>query len=234
MEGEQTRRVELGGDVGERELHALQARDGAAEGGALLVRRPRPARGRARAMPQACAAMMMRPPSRVASATFSPCSSSPIMVARAEAVAVEGQLRGRRRVQAHLRQLAAEVKPSPRSARKHETPFGAGPAGAREEDEDVGEAAVGDPCLGAVDAPAVAVGGRGRADRGRVRAGVGLGQGIGAERSPVASRGRYFSFCSAVPARSSGAAPSRVCTATPAEVPASAARDLLDDQRQRV
>ncbi len=39
--------------------------------------------------------------------------------------------------------------------------------------------------------------------------------------SPVASRGRYFAFCSSLPNRSSGAAQSPACTATATDRPAS-------------
>ena len=71
-----------------------------------------------------------------------------------------------------------------------------------EDGEDVGEAAVGDPRLLAVEDVVLAVRGqpRGRLGRERVGAGVRLGQ-ARRRRSAraLASRGRYRAFCSSVP-----------------------------------
>ena len=123
----------------------------------------------------------MRPPSSVASATLRPAPSSPSRSASATrrpsnaSSAVDEVCRPSLGISFETRQALAGA----RQERAHAA--GARAARAREHDHRVGEAAVRDPGLGAVQQPVVAVALGARADAGGVAAGVGLGQRVAAE-----------------------------------------------------
>ena len=98
------------------------------------------------------------------------------------------------------------------STRKHEIPCRA-LTGAGEQAVEVGDAAVGDPRLGAVDAVAVVDAGGLARQRRRVGTGLRFGQAVGADRLTAQHLRQPRCFCSSVPNASSGWQ-DRMCTLT--------------------
>ncbi len=168
--------------------------------------RSRPARCRppARAAPR-------RVRSSVASATARPRPSSPIRFSAGTRTSSNDRRAGRRALDAELvLELAGTEKPvavlldDERASMRRVLAVGD-----REHDVEVGDRRVGDPVLGAVDDPLVAVADGGRAHRRRVGARLGLGQREG--RRPLAGRALAAAsvcFCSSVPNSWIGSVPS--------------------------
>ena len=202
---------------------AWNCADLAAERRSLLARtRARP-RSAARAIPTACAAIPIRPPSSVDIATRKPWCSSPSRRSSGTTASIV-EVGGRRRVEAELLLLARHldvlrVEHERRdAARARRLRIGAG-----EDEERAGVGAVRDPLLRARDVPAAGDALGARDERAGVRPGAGLGQREGAEharRAPAAARSR--SRCSSVPNASSGSVAADVWTATVTPTPASA------------
>ncbi len=233
--GQQARRVELR----RPRRRSGTGRPGSGRSGRRMPcapgRRRRPGRVRRRAMPQAWAAIVMRPPSRVESASFSPSPSRPEQRVGADAKAVEGQLHGGGGVQAHLRDLAANLEARRRARpRRRSTPSAPGPPVRAKTMKTSAKPPLVIQLLGAARSPNRAVGSRrGGAQRRRVRAGVGLGEGVGAEdlaareaRQPAPSARR----CRGSQERRRHQA---VLHGDRRRGPRVGARDLLDDRRER-
>ena len=132
-------------------------------------------------MPQAWAAIVMRPPSSVASATLRPAPSSP----RRSASATRSPSNASSAVEEVCRPsfgISFEtVRPVAGARQEGAHAAGARAARAREHDHGIGEAAVRDPGLRAVQQPVVAVALGAHAEAGGVAAGVGLGERVAAE-----------------------------------------------------
>ena len=125
-------------------------------------------------MPTACAAAPSRVRSSVPRATRIPRPTSPITFSCGTRTRVEGRRAGGRAVDAELVLELADREAGPVGLDDEggDPPLLA--VGQREDDVEVGDAGVGDPVLGPVDHPFVAVEHRLRAHRAGIRAGLGL------------------------------------------------------------
>ena len=122
-----------------------------------------------------------------------PWPSSPMRRASGDPYAVEVELGGGRALHAHL--LLGRGGAQALGVAGHQEgrdAAGALAAGAGQDGVEVGDAAVGDPRLGAGDDPVVAVPHGLGAQRGGVGAGGGLGEAVGAEQPAAEHRGQVL------------------------------------------
>ena len=158
-------------------------------------------------MPSACAATLGRDLLSEASSSGRPWPGSPSRLARGT--------RQSSKASAAVDEARCPILSSLRSTERPGVPFSryerrdrltaVGDLGPFAEHEDqVGDIAVGDEDLAAVDDDVVAVGREARLHAGRVRAGLGLGDRQRARARPSATRGRRRRFCSSLPKSISG------------------------------
>ena len=189
---EQARRVDLGRHVGEHELDRLVLADGLAEGLALPRVGAPPPRSAARAMPSACAAMPMRPPSSVLIATLKPSPSLPSDVLRRHAQSSKNMVHECAALMPSFLSGAARMKPGVSVGTRNAVMplLPAALSVIAKSDDRVGLRAVGDPVLRAVDDVVVALLHRDGLLRRGVGAALGLGEAEAAELLAAGERAR--------------------------------------------